>query len=259
MLAVGEEAGRLGGRRSGERVLGGGFPLELGREAGAHPAGDGVGLEKAEVDGRRVRVERLHSGEGERHPALGVAVVVARRFARALPVKGLAPLVLLRQRKALGQPELGPLVAAVLHEREHLGVRHEPVGDLERLQEYAVPRPLVVEVKALARGLCLVPIEADVVDARPERNERGRTRIGAARQRPVVVGRAERVDGEEVFQVRHHQLLVLLLVVQPDLDDLREAVAFGVGAFVQPVQQPRHVLVHGGAKAITSATVGRVR
>jgi hypothetical protein len=62
------------------------------------------------------------------------------------------------------------------------------------------------------------------IERRPpsrRRNRRPAARGGALRLGRGTVGRRERVQREQVLQVGQHQLLVLLLVVPPDLEDRR--------------------------------------
>ena len=66
------------------------------------------------------------------------------------PVERRRPLPRLRLGPAVGEPQLGPPVAAVRHECQILAVGYEPVRKLERLEENAMPRRLVVERETIA-------------------------------------------------------------------------------------------------------------
>ena len=52
-------------------------------------------------------------------------------------------------RPAVGEPELGPAVAVVLHERHPFAAGHGPIGEGERAQVHRVAGELVVEAEAL--------------------------------------------------------------------------------------------------------------
>ena len=72
----------------------------------------------------------------------------------------------------------------------------------------------VVEGEAVAGVADLADAlgEAQPLERRRVRRRRGRGAVGA-------IDRVERVEPEQVLQVGEHQLLVLLLVVQAELDD----------------------------------------
>src|SRR5690606_10539157 len=61
---------REGALRSG--LAGGHLPLRLGRQAALAPAGEGVGLEEADVADREIRIDRFHSPERELPPSRSV-------------------------------------------------------------------------------------------------------------------------------------------------------------------------------------------
>jgi hypothetical protein len=101
-------------------------------------------------------------------------------------------------------------------------------------------RRLVVVAKAVA-------VVADFVEPFLERDPRQLGRIGRHVRRQVAVGGPQRVDGEDVLDVRHEQFLMLLLVVQADLDQRTERRhELGVGRR----QQLLHVVVHVGAVVV---------
>ena len=67
-----------------------------------------------------------------------------------LPVERGLPAAGVRDVPAVGEPQLGPPIAAVLDEREELAVGDRPRGQLEVLEIDPVPRAFVVEAEAVA-------------------------------------------------------------------------------------------------------------
>src|SRR5579863_7279389 len=100
MAAVGEVAGE---RDEVAERGGRDFPLGLGRQPLAGPAGEGVGLVEADVRDRLGGIDPALAGQGEDAPLAVLDAPVERRF----------PALLLHDRPAVGQPEFGPAVAAV--------------------------------------------------------------------------------------------------------------------------------------------------
>ena len=131
-----------------------------------------------------------------------------------LPVLGRLPAQRLHRVPAVGHPQLGTAVAAVVHERQPLPARHERTGPCGTAA--AGPRGAGPRCRRRTRRR----------RGRPRRcRRRGRTsrrrpaRVGPwPRQRPV--GGAQRVARQHVLDVHDEQLLVLLLVVQAELEQL---------------------------------------
>src|SRR4051812_20310890 len=94
------------------------LPLRLGRQTNSGPAGEGIGLVITDMTDRFTADEVTHTGQGHQSPARG----------RLLPVERRRPAVLVGRDPAVGEPELGPLVAAVVDERAVLIIRHEAVA-----------------------------------------------------------------------------------------------------------------------------------
>ena len=141
-------ARKLGRTRRQEVALAGelrrrSLPLGLARQACARPARERVGLVVAKVTDGRVEVDRLEPVEGEVLPRVELAGSLVEPLVE--PVIGRSPSVLLDGVPALGQPQLGPAVARVGHEREVLAVGRGPAGDREGLEPDAVARAFVVE------------------------------------------------------------------------------------------------------------------
>src|SRR5215207_799445 len=83
-----------------------------------------------------------------------------------------------------------------------------------------VTRPLAVEGEALALG-------PDLDDARPARVESHGLDRAAGNAGKLAIGRLERVLGESGEDVGQQQLLVLLLVVDPERDQLERGLGEG--------------------------------
>ena len=136
-------------------------------------------------------------------------------------------------RPPVRQPERRPVVAVVFYEGQELAVGHGTRSELEGLDEDTVARLFAVEGKILSG----VPDPAQRLFAAEPSMGRSFRR---SRVRTFEVGRLKWIVGEHVLQVSEHQLLVLLLVVQPQLDresELRIQVR-SLG------EQRRHVAVH---------------
>ena len=189
------------------------LPLGLGRQARAGPARVGVGLVVADVADRLVRVERPQAGR----------VKAVQPPSRVLPVERRLPAAGLHRVPAVGQPQLGPPVAAVGDEGQVLAVGHRPRGELEGVAADAVARAFVVEGEAVA-------VVADR-RCRPagEGEPAQRRAAGDRRQRPAVGDRPARsgLQRQHVLDVGEDQFLVLLLVVQAELDQRGAVVAAG--------------------------------
>ena len=128
------------------------------------------------------------------------------------PIARRVPALRFDRRPAVGQPKRRRGVAAVGHEFEPLAVGDERARDAHRLQQHLMRRPFVVEREACA-------VVADGVNAGDQTVFAG---VGARAVRPLpvpIVGRMRRVLRKGVQDIGQHQLLMLLLVMQPDLDD----------------------------------------
>jgi hypothetical protein len=141
------------------------------------------------------------SGEREHFPAALLARPVLRRADRLRddPVP------------AVREPPLRILVSARFDELEELAVRHRTRGELERLREDLVAGSFVVEREPGA-------VVTDRVEAAFEPEEPQRRRGDRRGRGALPVAGPQRIQREEVLQVGQHQLLVLLLVVEPELE-----------------------------------------
>src|SRR5690606_40472897 len=69
----------------------------------------------------------------------------------ALPIKGMLPILAEGLIPAIGQPEFGAGIAAILDKLQIFTIGDEPTGQGEGLHQHLVAWPLVVEGKALGR------------------------------------------------------------------------------------------------------------
>ena len=49
--------------------------------------------------------------------------------------------------------------------------------------------------------------------------------VSALRRRPVAIGGFQRIEGEEMLQIREHQLLMLFLMMQTDQSEFQDIIA----------------------------------
>ena len=119
--------------------------------------------------------------------------------------------------KAVHQPQRGGAVAAVFHEGQPFGIGDEVAGEPDRADKSAVRGLFIVEMEAVVG----MPDGVDaLVDGDPFLSRMLRRR----REAPGwIIGRRDRVLGKGVQDVGQHQFLMLLLVVEADLDQRREA------------------------------------
>ena len=165
------------------------------------PASVGVGLVVTDVYHGFVGIETAAAAEREHAPVVGAVVA---------PVERRLPAELLHRVPAVGEPQLGPVVAVVVNELEPFARAHESVGDSHRLEVHDVTRALVVEGEA----------GSVVTDLRVGAVHRREVQLGPLRR--LVLGlevrRVGRVAVENVLDVHQQQLLVLLLVVEAERD-----------------------------------------
>jgi hypothetical protein len=182
-----------------------GFPLGFQREACAGPARVRVGFVPTHMRDRGARIERLQPLQPE-HERDAVDVV---------PILRTGPVVGLHGVPAVRHPQLGPGIPSVIDEREPLLVRHQVACHLERTEKNFVARPLVVERET-------APAMADFHDTAVVGRPSAPPRSTGTAPWQRAVGREQRVARERVLDVHHDELLVLLFVVKPELDELAE-------------------------------------
>ena len=123
-----------------------------------------------------------------------------------------------RSRCTQAQPSVsqssGVGIAAVGDEVEPFAIGDRPVGERVRVEQHLVARPLAIEGEAVAV----------MRRSRPAlRGPRSSCSGGVAWQRrgvELAIGRLERIFGEGREDVRQHQFLMLLLVIDAELDQL---------------------------------------
>src|SRR5882672_2660743 len=142
-----------GKRKIGRRYL----PFRFGRQASARPARVSVGFKITHVTDRLGRIYFAQTGESEAEP---VAISL-------LPVKRRSPFLVMDREPAKRQPELRAFVTAVFHELEIFPIRDESRGEFELFQNYAMPRPFVVESKILFFRACF-PLSSSGGEGRGE-------------------------------------------------------------------------------------------
>ncbi len=203
------------------------LPLEFGGEAVAGPAGEGVGLEEAEVadGGFGELAEGAEAVQGEEAPAGGGGGV-------ADPVEGGLPAGGAHGVPAFGEPELGAGVAVVFDEGEVLGTGDGAGGELEGAEIEGVAGALVVEGEG---------VEVVGVGGVADFDEAGRERRAGSEAEPVerrrhglgwmrtsggfglggsggLVGGVEGVGEEGVLDVGGGEFEMLLLVLEAEDD-----------------------------------------
>jgi hypothetical protein len=185
-------------------MRGGMLPLGLGRQSRSRPARKGIGFEVAQVaHGLR---------RGARH--------LARQRELALlvtPVQRLRDAFALHPVPAFRQPPARLAIAPGLHERLVLRVGDQSVGKLVRRQPDAMARRLVVEREPRAR---MADLAAAAFEPHPAQRSNqtllAQHKIGAIRRR-------QRVERQQMQEIREDQLLVLLFVLQAKLDEVERA------------------------------------
>ena len=206
-----EVAGGSGGRQV---MAGGVLPLKLGGEAMAgvgegRPAGEGIGLEEAEVadGGFGEVVERLEAVEGVDGPAgLGGGVVV--------PVERSLPALVAEGDPTFGEPEFGAGVAAIVEEGEVLSAGNEASTEGERLEEDLVAGGLVVEGEGGVVGGVGGDADGDESAGEADPFLRWGERGAGGRCRRSEESGVERIGEEGVLDVGGDEFEVLLLVLE---------------------------------------------
>ena len=103
----------------------------------AGPAGKGVGLVIADMADRRGGIERPEAVKAHLHEtAVGL-----------FPIERGGPALRCHHGPAVGKPERGRAVAAVLDEGDPLGIGDAAIGEPEGTDELIVSRPFIVKAK----------------------------------------------------------------------------------------------------------------
>ena len=136
----------------------------------------------------------------------------------------------------------GLRVAAGRDELQVLAVGHWTRGERKALEEHAVARRLVVEGESVARRTQRCTCR------RGTRATSSGCSLRRAASAGCTVGRAQRIQRQQVLDVGEQQFLVLLLVVQPERDARHDVSASRCGS--SRGDQLAHVLVHVRAVAV---------
>ena len=133
------------------------------------------------------------------------------------------------------QPEHGVLVAPALHKGRKFSLGNKARGQCVRVQVRAMAWAFVVKRKAFA---FMADFDEPSVERMPRQScSHGRWHHIASRR----IDREQRVARQQVLYVGEHQLLVLLLVLQAQLD---QGTQRGIVRHVR--QQARHAGIHIG-------------
>src|SRR5690554_4234420 len=100
----------------------------------------------------------------------------------ALPIKGMLPILAEGLIPAIGQPEFGAGIAAILDKLQIFTIGDEPTGQGEGLHQHLVAWPLVVEGKALGR-IMADPQDTAWLGEEPEPGDRKSTRLNSSHVR----------------------------------------------------------------------------
>ena len=183
------------------RAARGHLPLGLGRQPFMGPTRKRLGLVEADMADGRVRVHGHVPVQRERAPA-----VVSTR-----PILGRLPAVGHDRVPAGGEPQFGPPVAAVVNKRHEIAVGHGVRRDLEGVEPDAVARHLVVKAES---GVGMT----DFMNCGIKRNPATPTRLDRGQGPLFLIRRLQRVARKQVLDIGQNQFLVLLLMVEPELD-----------------------------------------
>ncbi|MNV38371.1 hypothetical protein D3C71_1299200 [compost metagenome] len=126
--------------RHAQGLLCGVLPLGFGGQAGAHPAGVGIGFVVRQVHGGLRAVQRLQAGQGKRMPGA----------VHPLPVKRVLQALRCAPVPAFCQPQGGVLIAAALDKRGHFSVGDQARRQRVGVKVHAVARAFIVKRKTSA-------------------------------------------------------------------------------------------------------------
>ncbi len=189
---------RLGGRRR--------LPFRLGGKPCSGPTCKGVGFEEADMTHRSVLCEGLQARECKDLP----------HAVAPLPIGRCLPSLLAQHCPTVGEPPIGLLVATRLEEGDKLPLRHRSRRQLEGGDELTVPRAFVVVVEARPGVAERAQILLEPVPAQRCVTGAG---IGSGLGEVLPIRRPQRTLRQQMLHVAEDQLLMLLLVLQPEFDD----------------------------------------
>ena len=133
-------------------------------------------------------------------------------------------------RPAVRQPELGPLVPTCLNKAKVVAAGDGPRRKAERFEPDLVPGALVVECETGSR----VP---DLIEAAGEVDPGGRQRRRLDLELRRLIGGQQGIHREDMLDVHQDQLLMLLLVVDAEPEQSRDAAPL---RFSGSLDQPGH-------------------
>ena len=161
----------------------------------------------------------------------------------AVPVEGRLPAVFADGLPAIGKPQQGVPVSTVVDEIQVLPASHQAVHQAVVGEPGLVPGPLVVPGKSLGRGSHL-----EHPAFQPVKFQGGRCgRLPGSIVIASPIAGSQGIARQDVLDIGDQQLLMLLLVVQSQLHQLRE---LGKAPPVQIFNYPQQPFVDAGAVAI---------
>src|SRR5579883_2370165 len=207
------------------------LPFRLARQALAGPAGKGVGLIKTDMTDRLRRVQPTAPAQRENRPRpLALAPPIERRF----------PALLAYRRPAVGEPEFGAAIAAILDEVEILAAGRRARGQTEGFEPDLVARRLIVKGET---GAAMPDLIQPAGKFDPGERRGGLLHLQLRR----LIARQQRVDPKDVLDIHQDQFLMLLLVVKAELDERRGGLPLRrVGALDEPRHRGADMVAIGG-------------
>src|SRR5205807_1232409 len=118
-------------------LRGGHFPLELGRQARAGPAGKSIGFVITDVADGLILIELAQAGAGELEPLP----------ANFFPVQRRRPALRLHHLPSVGQPQLRPAISAIFNKCKVFAAGHKPRSETESRHQDFMARRFVVEME----------------------------------------------------------------------------------------------------------------
>jgi len=172
---------------------------------------------------RLILVDLAQPAEGH-HPPVAIPL---------FPIQGGLPLLGPHRSPALREPQEGVVVAFIFHELQVVPVRDQARGQLEGLHKLAVPGSLIVKGEPIS----LMPNPAEPFgEGHPFQGGDARGARGYAGH----IGRVERIAGEHMLDVRDHQFLMLLFMMQTQCKDGRDRCQLSL---IDLLQQIKNVLI----------------
>ncbi len=184
------------------------LPLRFCRQAATGPARIGVGLVETDVTYGRAGFDRLPAGQRE----------VSSEF--DIPIERSIDPFRFDPRPTVRQPEGRMAVSTVGDESPIFVIRDRTTRDREVVQQHFVAGCLVVERESIAfmTELCDTAAEVDESHCRRRGTHDAVSGLDECR--------TERIDRKDMLDVREHQFLVLLLVIEAEFRQRAEIDVF---------------------------------